>query len=275
MSAQTAAAAVAAVGSGSEGDIERFASLVQQRNGRRRGTLRGPHGRRDRIDARRTRRRRPVPHARARARHPLTPHPTCLLQMARRCVLKQTERGFWGGEYGGRGGGASARPARGRGRRRIAGRDPRGEVALAGRDPGAASRRAGERRTPDHRAVGRRAAGQSDERAAGGGVAAAARVRSGEDRHVRCRLRAGDRARRSRHRPLRASRCRGASPARRRRSGGGVEDAALRVGAVPRRGVGRVRLRRVRARRAGAVGRAGVGRRRGPDRGRSGAWPPR
>jgi hypothetical protein len=33
MSAQTAAAAVAAVGSGSEGDIERFAALVRQRNG--------------------------------------------------------------------------------------------------------------------------------------------------------------------------------------------------------------------------------------------------
>jgi hypothetical protein len=33
MSAQIAAAAVAAVGSGSTGDIERFASLVEQRNG--------------------------------------------------------------------------------------------------------------------------------------------------------------------------------------------------------------------------------------------------
>ncbi len=33
MSAQTAAAAVAAVESGSEGDIERFAALVRQRHG--------------------------------------------------------------------------------------------------------------------------------------------------------------------------------------------------------------------------------------------------
>ena len=84
-SAQTAAAAVAAVGSGSDADIERFASLVQQRNGDAAGRFAVDPGRCDRVDTRRTRRRRPVPHAAARTgrrlRRPvLTPTATCLLR---------------------------------------------------------------------------------------------------------------------------------------------------------------------------------------------------
>ncbi len=84
VSAQTAAAAVAALGSGSEVDIERFAALVRQRNGQRRRALCGGHRRRGRFDARRARRRRHVPHAGARVRRSLNQPPTCLLQMAGR-----------------------------------------------------------------------------------------------------------------------------------------------------------------------------------------------
>ena len=72
-SAQTAAAAVAAVARGSDADIERFASVVRQRNGIAAGRFAvifvGAIG----VDTRRTRRRRPVPHARARTGHALTP----------------------------------------------------------------------------------------------------------------------------------------------------------------------------------------------------------
>ncbi len=101
MSAQTAAAAVAAVDSGSEDDIERFAALVRQRNGSDAGRFAAAIRRRGRFDARRARRRRHVPHAGPRVRPPLSPTPpTCLLQIARDGRFRSRQNGELSGVSG-------------------------------------------------------------------------------------------------------------------------------------------------------------------------------
>ena len=94
VSAQTAAAAVAAVGSGSEDDIERFAALVRQRNGQRSPGVSPPSS----VGAVGSTLDEPDVAAMCRTlgleSSPADPHPpTCLLQIARGRDLKQTERG--------------------------------------------------------------------------------------------------------------------------------------------------------------------------------------